>query len=241
MKQRALLLVLIPVAIWWTGCASAPVHIVYPQDEHSGNISRDCITQLQFSFDSSFNPANFAGAIVDGNGVAGTFQPSPAAGGTSTIQFQQPFAPQSGTYGQYNPGFYSHELDYSYTCGSFCVDNTTPVWFVPPHLMFNAQNPASGQPEIPLKQYQNTQAYVAVLSAPTQPIPVTITELPLQNAGLRVSLNGMPVGSPITVTIPTNNNRATFMINGITSGGYFLIEADAPGCQSRRGTGPIKP
>lgn len=108
--------------------------------------------------------------------------------------------------------------------------------------MFNAENPAVGQPEIPLKQYQNTQAYVAALYAPTQPIPVTITEVPVvPNAGLRVSLNGMPVGTPITVTIPTNNNRATFMINGITAGGYFLIEATAPGCQSRRGTGPITP
>ena len=209
------------------GCASPPVHIVTPPVANAN----DPVPRVVVRFDSTFNPANSWGIILDDQIVTG-FTPAAKPGGTSSAPLIYGFGPD-------NFHANNHELRTTASCGGFCTYATESVTFVPPQLLFNG---TAVRRDLDVTQFADKSASVDVQFSRTVPIAVRVQELgspPL----LKMRAPGgafVAPGAPLFLTIPASDTKADFVIQGQSLGTYVL-EFSGAGVGTGRGAGVVKP
>jgi hypothetical protein len=217
--NRAWLKVAVIAVILTAGCTPA-VHIVKPE----ASKPYEPVPEVVVNFEAKFSPYWGWHIDLDGTNLTG-FSPTPAPGGTS-----------SRPIGIKDKG--EHKITAYAVCGQFCVYNSEEVKFTPPFLVYNSTKNFSVKQD--LAQFQPTTVYVGVQNYRSVPIQVTIVET---SPTKRVKLASSPgafqsPGDPITVTIPADNTKADFFIEGDVLGSYTL-SFTAPGVVPGTGQGYV--
>jgi hypothetical protein len=203
----------------------------------STTISNTPFTQFSVLFGGVYLPGSFQ-ANLDGQDVTGQFSPTPTPNGRSSAPVGA-FLPQLSLNPTPQPPYQPHS--YQLTASAQCIASASPcglatqsVTFIPPQTTMNTTVGTNFLISAPvyMKSGSSMTVNVAVQFPPPQPIAVTIVEYldPNVNGGQPIlSLNNQPVGTSITVTIPSNSNQTTFTI-GSTVPGKLTLYAEAPGC-----------
>lgn len=160
---------------------------------------------------------------LNGNDITNTFAPAATPGATVNAT-----APANFALGKQTLVATAKDLRTPFPVTTDTVEFFPPVVVVTraPSLTDQNLNHVEGQ----------TLSAYAVITAPI-PAPVTVTLS--QGPGQFVSLNNQPVGTPITVVIPTNDRKASFTIRGARAGTSFAITGRATGFASNPSSGGI--
>jgi hypothetical protein len=242
MMHRSWVLAAIPAIALMAGCSS-PIHIVSPTNQ-----TTDPVTQVVASFNSTFVPTNAwsidlekgcAAAWCTGpksltlvTNLSAGFSPPPNASVTSTAALDVSGLTRQQTY----------TIQAAATCGFFCVYNPENVSFTPEALSYNSISFTSVVTNLSASATSPTSVYVGVQNYRSVPITVTIVETTEPHrVRLGVSPGNMQnPGIPVTVTIPANDTKAPFYIEGNVLGLYTL-QFTAPGVITGNGGGTVNP
>jgi hypothetical protein len=236
----------LPIAVLiLAGCTAA--RIVAPVQSPRETISQ-CLRVMSVRFHNKFKPGTFR-AELDGGDVTPLFSLPHNPGGTSVWAIQAPFTGGEPILGQkiitvpqwpgasivnLPSGYYLHKLHTDGECVSPQICGTDNSEFVPLHLFGRLNSPNA-------PNFSSGSEFPAVVVASIIPsVPVQVEVVPTANVSLYDPSVGIwqPGGTSISLTIPTNNDRAFFAVRG--SRGYYNLVFVAPGCQEGRIWGYIQ-
>ncbi len=196
--------------------------------EHPGKgILDEPVPTFRVRFHNDFQPGSFQ-AFLNGVTITSRFQPAPAPGGVSTASSDHMDAGYKNTQVLHVQGQFKTPQS-----GIPTKLTEDEVEFSPPVIFVFRGN--STNHDLSLKERETIAATVLVVKAPKEALTVTVTT----EENPAVSLNDQPAGTPITLTIPTNDRRADFTVRGIQTGKTFIVRALAHGFSSKAAGGTV--
>jgi hypothetical protein len=205
------------------GCQTV-AKIEYP----SAGASAEPVTNFRVRFHKDYKPGTFK-ATLNGQDITGNFNPAGAPGAVATANSDFMDARVNN-----NVQVLHAQGEFTSSPGGIPTRSThDEVQFSPPIIFVFRGNTTNHTLDV--HERETITATVTVLAPPKEGLTVTVTT----DENSAVSLNNAPAGTPITVTIPTNDRRADFTIRGIQTGKTFLVRALAHGYAFSPGGGTV--
>jgi hypothetical protein len=209
--------------LFGAGCQTV-AKIEYPG---AGN-QADPVTNFRVRFHKDYKPGTFK-ATLNGQDITGNFNPPGAPGAVSTANSDFMDARVNN-----NVQVLHAQGEFITNPGGIPTRSThDEVQFSPPVIFIFRGNTTDHNFDV--HERETITATVTVLVPPKEGLTVTVTT----DENSAVSLNNAPAGTPITVTIPTNDRRADFTVRGIETGKIFVIRALAHGYSFSPGGGRV--